>query len=299
MIPKKHYIEAGKALAVGEQTSINHTHCSAGEDTRSRLFVKNTGTAIIAYCHNCADKGFSLVRDKVEQRRVASESSIYCRNKSLVTDCSSDALRKRGLRRYEDLTDDQKELFKLAIDWLPETMQKEATINIETGRLCLPMNNTEGKVCGWQERRVLASDPDKAKYRTYKTEEALGWSERRKKADDLGCLVITEDIASAIHIQKSALVSTIALMSTSASQELILHIAQNYKKVVIWLDPDGAGQDGAWKLKDRLKLFMPVFSLRTVIEAKHLTTHDINELLNPNGGEVWKKLEEQQKDSQT
>lgn len=298
MIPKKHYIEAGKALGIGEQTSINHTHCSAGEDTRSRLFVKNTGTAIIAYCHNCSDKGFSLLRDKVEQRRVASES-VYSRNKSFVSDCSSDSIRKRGLRRYEDLSDDQKELFKLAIDWLPETMQKEATINIETGRLCLPMNNTEGKVCGWQERRVLASDPDKAKYRTYKTEEALGWSERKKKTDDLGCLVITEDIASAVHIQKSASVSTIALMSTSASQELILHIAQNYKKVVIWLDPDGAGQDGALKLKDRLRLFMPVYIIRVGSEAKHNITHIINEGLNPNGGSVWKKLEEQQKDSQT
>lgn len=42
---------------VGEQTKHNHAECSAGVDTKQRLYVKRTEKGVLAYCHHCGKGG--------------------------------------------------------------------------------------------------------------------------------------------------------------------------------------------------------------------------------------------------
>jgi hypothetical protein len=58
MIPFEDYIEHAPT-EVGEQVAIDHVNCSAGTDMRGRLYIKRASEELVlAYCHNCADKGY-------------------------------------------------------------------------------------------------------------------------------------------------------------------------------------------------------------------------------------------------
>jgi DNA primase len=56
-------------------------------------------------------------------------------------------------------------------------------------------------------------------------------------------LVITEDYLSAIAVTRVGF-TALALLTTQPSQEA-LRIAQAARNVIIWLDPDHAGESGA------------------------------------------------------
>ena len=51
---------------IGQQVSINHAGCSAGNDTKHRLYIKRTDRGIVAYCHHCSESGFA--NDKSNDR---------------------------------------------------------------------------------------------------------------------------------------------------------------------------------------------------------------------------------------
>lgn len=46
-------------LSDGEQIHVNHKDCTAGSDTKRRLYLRRTsdGTTTLAYCHHCGEKG--------------------------------------------------------------------------------------------------------------------------------------------------------------------------------------------------------------------------------------------------
>ena len=58
MIDKSTIQSVGSALSLGQQTHRNHAGCSAGLDTKHRLYIKRVVGGIVAYCQHCNDKGF-------------------------------------------------------------------------------------------------------------------------------------------------------------------------------------------------------------------------------------------------
>lgn len=284
MIPKKDYIAVGKALAVEEQTAINHTACKAGEDKKNRLFIKNTGTAIIAYCHNCQDKGYHALTDRLEGRRdKLPHKSIE------MLGAVEDIMKHPDVPHMVSIQDIA--VSTEVIDWLPESLKTptgrvKIVYNKRTNRPILPIGfyNPYENGCfdysGWQERKVYndSRDTNPLKYVTVRAKGTPNWCEFHNAEDETKSLVITEDIASAAHIYNSAGVSTIALMCTTASQKMILEVAQRYKRAVVWLDPDEAGIEGAKTLTERLRLFMPIFRMhKNVLEAKTFSTEELSE----------------------
>jgi len=60
MIPTKDFADHIDDLERGETKRVNHTNCTAGEDTRRRLYLTRPASSpalVVAYCHNCTDKG--------------------------------------------------------------------------------------------------------------------------------------------------------------------------------------------------------------------------------------------------
>ena len=81
--------------SLGEQVNVNHVACTAGLDTKKRLYIKRTEKngrdIILAYCHHC---GFSGVRmessHKIKKGRADSRST---HNIQMVM-CGSPTMRK-------------------------------------------------------------------------------------------------------------------------------------------------------------------------------------------------------------
>ena len=58
MIDFNDYTSEIKALQEGDQTHVNHLHCSAGQDTKKRLYLKRIEDGkVLGYCHHCGAKG--------------------------------------------------------------------------------------------------------------------------------------------------------------------------------------------------------------------------------------------------
>ena len=301
MIPKKDFVDYGKKLAVDQQERIDHTNCTSGTDTRKRLYVKNTGSAIIAYCHNCGESGYHTESSKLEKNRVP-----LALKKGEVKEIADKAGLSIALRDQEVRSIVSTELakqYKEMIYWLPEKLRfLPVSVSLKSNRLVIPISQRteEGHTTiGWQERKIYddSRDPNPLKYVTYKIKGTPSWSELWATDDNTDSLVITEDITSARNVYCSADVSTIALMRTSSQQELILHIARHYKRVVIWLDKDKAGIEAARKLEERLKMFVPVLNITNSAsgEAKTFDEHNLKRMLNTENGVTWNLLEAYQK----
>ena len=50
-------------LRDGEQVKVNHKNCSAGEDTKKRLYIKKVYGGALAYCHHCTGVGVLFNED--------------------------------------------------------------------------------------------------------------------------------------------------------------------------------------------------------------------------------------------
>lgn len=60
-INMREYSSVIDTINEGETTRLNHEDCPAGQDTKQRLYLTKSphGGAVLAYCHNCGNKGVS------------------------------------------------------------------------------------------------------------------------------------------------------------------------------------------------------------------------------------------------
>ena len=248
-IPSKHFAEAAATLEHGKQIRINHTKCPAGEDTKERLYVKRDYNRILAYCHNCT--GWGLIK------RTSTSSWKYV---------SPQIKTAVGMVVAEHPP-----------ECIPYTVSEDnlSALNLYVGKMHTDFAKT-GALCRYM---FLTSDRQRLVYKiedagnsfwqikswgrstTYysgynQTKRAIILPSLDPHPTPCKLLVITEDIASAASATAAGADATPLLGTTPADFDyLVTRIRDGgYEQVVVALDADTAGMQGAAALCERLCL---------------------------------------------
>lgn len=246
-IPPDEFRHAGEHLAVDQQVNIDHVFCSAGADTRARLYVKRTRDAVLAYCHNCGGHGIVGLRKST----VKSIEDLLIEN---------EAVAQQGLGELvmpDDVMGDPDGWPAEAAAWLYHYgISRSEIINNEIGyspswdRVILPVFSG-GKLVYWQGRAVRkGQDPKYISAKAHNKVMFTAHTTSMKK--DRFKVFIVEDMLSAIKMSRYC--DAIALLGTSPDIDDLTVRLENYKNVGIYLDPDHAGYTKAIELEKRLSL---------------------------------------------
>lgn len=145
-------------------------------------------------------------------------------------------------------------------------------------RVYLPVKERfDGRVTGWQARKVL--DTPGPKYISYGDAacHCAVWQWRDRRHGDP--VVLTEDWLSAEKV--SQFIPSIALLGTSLSDAAIASLLkEGAKDIIVWMDPDEAGQTAASKIILRLtRLGFYAYNLKSEKDPKKHTFQEIESYL--------------------
>lgn len=146
-------------------------------------------------------------------------------------------------------------------------------------RLIYPVFDRTGNLVLWQGRFFnlpLGSDK-KSKYFTCGNLDSVLAIFGDKHSPGLK-VVVVEDVVSAIKV--SRLCHSICLFGTSLSTEKMRQIAERYKELVIWLDPDKTKHAAKCTMKAR-PYFNHVRAIHTNKDPKDFSTKEMEPWLSP------------------
>lgn len=228
-------------IPLSTTVSVNHRDCSAGVDTRQRLYitVKAPGQ-YLCYCHNCGEGG--VVRDGGPSIHLAKPAAPGV---------------PEELRLPEGLvTWDASDFPGAAEDFLRQIPNAAAYATTglgwdrESGRLILPIHrllsgnggiaDTAEELLGWQARRLWGSGP---KYLTVESDACAQagmeaamylWGETQPKV-----LVLVEDWLSALHVAQSTQGAyVVPLFRFKIAAERLARLRKDHDNLFVWLDND-------------------------------------------------------------
>lgn len=262
MINRK-LILANAPSNMGEQIHINHTECEAGVDTKRRLYIKRTDRGLVAYCHHCNQTGFVLNNDDRLSTWINKPTASVTNNvKPVIASLTHEG--KTWLRKH----------------YCDTTNSCFNGIAGERHKVALTLHNTEQQPIGWQIRNLTPNATPK--YTTY-------YNSSSSKGDAAwfsgnNTLVITEDYLSAWRVNYDTGYTSVALLRTALSDKTLRQIYDfNFEFVVIWLDPDEAGVQGATKAYKKLNHFLPSTTKIIVLgidkEPKQCTPAELVDIL--------------------
>lgn len=255
----------------GDQIRVDHIGCSAGEDTRGRLYIKNTGEAFVAYCHNCGSSGsWTAGQRSWFKRRGFQKAATQTEKVELPSNMEYDLdqwplAAQLWIAEYFEYSASQFDLVEYGIGW-----------SEYHHRLVLPFYLLD-ELAGYQTRRILRSD-EGPKYLTYRNKSLPGANLIESESAPL---VIVEDILSSIKVSQAGY-SALALLSSNMNGELLTLVNKLVPpKVYIWLDDDNHQvRKHQRDLAKRIGLTYPVELVRTNgRDPKAHSIFEIKELL--------------------
>lgn len=229
---------------IGQQVNVNHDGCSAGTDTKKRLYIKRTVGGIVGFCHHCRDKGFIVnpdqdgnkLRDwlKGKDVDVPSVERGSLPVVPIVRD-SYTAAEKVWLHKHG--------VFEDEMGWITPVV----------GGIKLTLFDPTGTYSGYQIRTLSGKPKYLTYYQPYAPDDAA-WFLRYPFS---GNIFITEDWLSAYRIWRDTKYSSVALLKTSITPQTLNNItALDTSNIFIWLDPDDAGRNASITLHNKLKTFV-------------------------------------------
>jgi hypothetical protein len=239
-------------IKVGETVRINHDDCSAGTDTRRRLYItrpQSNPDAVVAYCHNCQQGGYIKTGTHEVYRATRHLNPTVSPPQEVV----DKLLIPQGM--ISDLSDWPVD----GIAWAFKNKLNQALItkydiqyDVNTNRVYLPRyRGVFGDSCqnlmGYQLRNV---DPclKAPKYLTVVDSTDRGFTCIREN----GCMVpmgtvaiIVEDLISGIHVVQACLTlseyNVVVYVNYGTKVQLdLLASASKMGNVLIWLDNDSS-----------------------------------------------------------
>ncbi|CAB4169892.1 putative DnaG-like primase [uncultured Caudovirales phage] len=266
---------------VGDQVGVNHDLCPAGADTRGRLFIKRTDSAILAYCHNC---GGHAARSTSAHSGVRQRQLLL----SLARQADAGVVANGGvLLPYDAVDIDHPDFTKLAKSWLYQHHMSDALIrkyhicySPALGRVILPVFDKDSNLIFWQGRAIDGAGPkylnspgvEKPIFTTHDTSIVTH------------TIVITEDILSAIRVAAANYnVCGMALLGTHDRDNLPSYFGRA-TSIMVWLDDDVAGRSASLPLVTKLKTICPcgitIWAPKSpLLQPKNLTNHEIQDRL--------------------
>lgn len=234
-------------VEVVDSNYINHRGCSAGDDTRKRLWLKRTKLGVMCYCHNCGEKLF--VKDNYTKSLF--ESNVEHVKNEILLDYTKN-ISKDGLLWLFKYDLSLKEIEDYSIGYSP---------NLD--RVILPIV-TNGRWDYWQARAL--SPGVYPKYLNPKFMKSPFYSQ----TEDLGNLVIVEDIISAIKVGRC--MRACAILGSKIPEE-VYKVARRCKKVYLWLDPDM--KDKMNNIKTNLSMYTEITIVDSDKDPKEYSTDKI------------------------
>lgn len=225
------YLSVHGPLKDGQQTSVNHNDCPAGVDTKSRLYIKRDRSKYLFYCHHCGNRGVYAKSTSIA--RASEINADVCGVSIGIANDLVVSLESSGHGLY-----DVDKWSREARDWWfkygfnrSDAIGFKAQYNESDGRLWLRAGNNL-----WQGRGFGT----KCKYYTIgniaaNTIQTLHY--------DCTTLILVEDILSAYRIRKCG-GAAMALLGTKFQAHHFQYI-EPYKRIMIMLDHDPAGKNGA------------------------------------------------------
>lgn len=247
------------------QVRFNHEECG---DTRSRLYIKNTGKGLLYHCHNCSFSGYQPHGTLSPQQTLS----------LLKQEVPNEKINKPYLDYPSDFTS---EIPELGLIWLYKYGLTDEEIKhhgfggySNMSRLFIPIFNISKKLIYYQGR-YLGLDKPKIKYLNVRSNVKLIYKEVLNATSN--DIVLVEDVVSAIKVGRVA--TSWALLGSYIPLELILRLMDTDGQVYVWLDPDKAKEAVRYSKQIRSitgKVCKPIFTEK---DPKDYTTDEIVEIL--------------------
>jgi hypothetical protein len=245
------WLQHAQLLHEGGSRKIPHD-CGEGDC----LHINHKQDGWSAYCHRCGYKRFiprpaESVSEKLGRlRRIQAAEASVARNPSAPMPAEYEPhlwplaarvwLYKAGLSNVE--------IQALGFYWNPR-MQ----------RVVMPVRNEAGEVIYWQARTLDRTNPKKY------LNPHVDKSRLVARYGSGPAVVLTEDLLSAYRISRAGFEGW-CLLGTKLNDHIAAELLRDGRPVVVWLDPDGAGQKGASQIIKRLRAYG--VSVRNVVSDK-------------------------------
>ncbi len=235
--------------SIGEQIHVNHKDCSAGTDSKKRLYIKMVSpNGYVYFCHHCGDKGFSydsLSETHWDRVHQSSDDEYVSKASTVHVEDITEFEIVSYLRGY-DLHDDDVKAMRLG----------QTSCNLG---LSIP-NTTwcSGETFIGQIRYFIKHV---SRYHTYGTAQTNYYPKTMlpRIAGKVDYLAIVEDSISAYRvIRDGKYANAISLQGSGCNDTKVADIINklNGATPVIWLDNDNAGKAGAIELIKKLDPLM-------------------------------------------
>jgi hypothetical protein len=291
MIDLKQYQAEIDDIEVGDTARVNHELCTAGEDTRRRLYITRPHASpdrVIAYCHNCQESGvlstgdnaYIKYRDNRHSSRVA---------QSILKDEEEIELPAGLVYQLSDWTQVSKAWAYKARLNTPLVAKYKIGEDPSTGRVCLPQWRATTPRNRWQldGYQLRKTDPNVRgpKYLTVRRKDTPRYSELMDLTYKNKCAVIVEDLASGIHVFEAmaGLARVYVNYGVDVDTDTLEAALAGNKPVVVWLDNDSEHVDNQAKMMARtLSLIgdQPVQIVEVFSDPKHQDYDEIRSIVN-------------------
>lgn len=258
------WLQIAKDLPVGHSTrAVCHGECGTGR----ALVINHDPDKYRCYCFRCGlsqfeSKGYMTLEQLAHIKAMNEAAALASESVALPLDINYDSsLWPTEARMW---------LYKASIYG---SVLDSARIGYspELGRVILPVYKDQ-EVIYYQGRAIFAGQ--EPKYLNPKTANRPIWY--GKQAEESDTIVVTEDILSAIRVgevtQSCSILGT--KLDTASAGAL-----SKYRRVIIWLDGDTAGVEGALSISKTLGLVTDTRIVRTERDPKEYTNQQINEIL--------------------
>ena len=249
MINKQFLKDHSSTLTLGTQINVNHEGCSAGVDSKKRLYIKRVVGGVIGYCHHCRDHGF--------WRELSTDGTLL--RKWLMGKSTDHPVIDRESYTDYDVGGNDIDSVRI-LNWLHKYYINPVTSNLDNryfrqkgSALFIPLHSTSGKTYGYQLRHFNLGDSKYTTHYTKNVPDDVSWFFNTAPKEER-VLYITEDYTSAYRIWRDTEHQSLALLKTSISNYTIGMIRKlHYKTIRIWLDPDEPGIVASKKIIERLR----------------------------------------------
>jgi hypothetical protein len=266
----RHFLKTNAPSNIGEQINVNHKDCRAGEDRKKRLYIKRVVGGVLGYCHHCNEGGFAK-----DASPDGSTLAKWLEGKADLPEVGEAAVTKRNHWPIESIKS-KSWLHIHHVTPVPRFFMEQ-----NENMLALQLYDHTMSFIGYQYKNFSGVGPKyTTEYLPIKDRGDASWFIRNGS----GTLVICEDYLSAYRVLSDTDCSSVALLKTSMSDRTLTQVlAMDFKKIIIWLDPDKAGHDGALKVAKRLGLVAPFgVDLRMLVplkEPKEMTPRELQDYL--------------------